>query len=498
MKITSAKFIPRASNKWFWFGLALLIKLAFFIYFLHQYDKSLLDFNSVVIGHKTGDTDSYLEPINNLIQNGSYNPDFRMPGYGFIYLLFRLLFNQLLASNLLVVLQLLLSAVSVYCLALSALYIYKSEKYFLFIFFIYAFSSYPSYFDVLIVTESFSVSTLILNVYFLIKHHQTRNKVWLFISGVFLCWGIFLRPVFILLIFFEFLYLSFFLSKDKIISFRKKIISLLLFLLPFICAESLWVARNYFHNKQVFFLTKTIRYSWSNKDFVAVKDFVSSWGGDDSYEHNAEIFWFEYHQDIFKVSKEKIQQIKFPAYIYTSKFNYDSLVAVKKNIKLSRDTSLTSEQRNHYQVYITDKLNKYSQSIKDEKPAVYYLYAPAKMLVRFIFQSGSHFWFLKPFNTLSILEKCIKLFYSLLYWIIIILGSIGCVSFMINHFRDFNIKFVMSFIPLYFILIHPVFLRLTDERYIIPAYPFLTIIAVNCIFLLYQNWIKKFNRLKKT
>ncbi len=491
MKPTVAKYYPQTANKWFWLGLALLIKLAFFIYFLHQYDKSLLDFNTAVIGHTTGDTASYLEPINNLVQNGTFSPDFRMPGYGAAFLLFRLFFNQLLAMNLLVILQLILAVVSVYCLALIALYVFKSEKYFFATFFIYALSSYPSYFDALLVTESLSVSTLILNVYFLIKFHETRKNIWLFASGAFLCWGIFLRPVFLLLIVFEFLYLVSFLLRDKTVSFRKRIIALLLFMFPFIVAESMWVARNYYYNKQFVILTKTIRYPWSNKDFVAIKDFICSWGGDDSYEHSAEIFWFEYHKELFKKSEKEINDIKFPDYIYTSKFNYDSLVAVKELVKLSHDSALGSENRKTYQLTIAGKLNKYAASIKDEKPVVYYLYAPTKMLIRFVFQSGSHFWFLKPFNELNFFEKCIKLFYSLLYWTLVFFGSVGCIIFIICDLRRFNIKVLMSFIALYIIIIHPIFLRQTDERYIIPAYPFLTIMAVNVIFLLHQKVKKK-------
>lgn len=483
--------ILRISNKWFWLGLAFVIKLFFFLYFLHQYDKSLFDFNSQVIGQSTGDTWTYLNPIDNFLCNGEYAPDFRMPGYGAIYLFFRFFFNPLLASNLLIVLQLLLASVSVYCLALTAQYIFKSEKYFFITFLIYLFSSYPSYFDVLLVTESFSISSLIFNIYFLIQYQQTRKSQWLFVSGFLLCWCIFLRPVFFPLLILQLFYLFFFFSKVRIFAFRKKLLLLLLFMLPFICAESVWVASNYSHHKRFIFLTQSINYPWADKDFVAVRDFVSAWGGDAYYEPNAEIFWFEYHRELFNLSTEDIQKIKFPQYIYMTKFNYDSLVAVKNYIKLSHDTTLSVNQRNFYQLKVTDKLNQYSQLIKNENPAVYYLYAPVKMLGRFIFQSGSHFWFFRPFSTLNIFEKYIKLFYSMLYWTIIILGSAGCFAIIIKHVRDFNLKFVITFIPLYFILVHPIFLRLPEERYIIPAYPFLTVIAVYVSIYFYQNLIKK-------
>ena len=116
-------------------------------------------------------------------------------------------------------------------------------------------------------------------------------------------------------------------------------------MLPFICAESMWVARNYFHKKQIIFTVESVEYPWANKEYIALQDFVSSWGGDTYYEHNAELFWFQFHQKIFHKSEKEIQSIKFPEYIYTSKFNYDSLVAVKRIIKLSHNDSLTSESK---------------------------------------------------------------------------------------------------------------------------------------------------------
>ena len=96
LKTIFYNYLPKYTNKWFWLGLAFVIKLSLFIYFLHQADKSIFEFNTKVIAQSTGDTFSYLTPIDNLLQSGNYDPDYRMPGYGVVYLLFRIFFNQML------------------------------------------------------------------------------------------------------------------------------------------------------------------------------------------------------------------------------------------------------------------------------------------------------------------------------------------------------------------------------------------------------------------
>jgi hypothetical protein len=266
--------------------------------------------------------------------------------------------------------------------------------------------------------------------------------------------------------------------------------AIFLFLLPFLCAESSWVARNYMKHNRIFFTVQSVNYPWADMCFDSLGNFVASWGGNAYYEPNAEIFWFEYHQDIFHVPDSKIKEIKFPDYIYTTKFNLDSLHSLKKMLQLSKDSALTEVQRNAYQLKGTELLKSYSKSIQEEHPILYYLFVPIKLTGRFIFQSGSHFWFFKPFYALNLLEKIIKIFYSIFYWMVAVAGIMGSIFLLRKQLLQFNLKVLVSLIPLYFIIVHPVFLRFTEERFIIPAYPFLTILTVYVFQVLYKKWFK--------
>lgn len=116
----------------------------------------------------------------------------------------------------------------------------------------------------------------------------------------------------------------------------------------------------------------------------------------------------------------------------------------------------------------------------------YYFTAPVKLLSRFIFQSGSHFLFFKPYNTLDFLEKSVKIFYSLFYFTIVAMGIIECLILLIKNIRTFNIIFLVTCIPVYFIIIHPDVLRLAEERFIIPAYLFLLIAVVYILFYIFE------------
>jgi len=166
----------------YWIVSAIIIKLTFSIIFItiHQHGHSINKF----YGRFGGDSSEYIGSIENFIKQGHYitNPQDirtstrRMPGYGAVYYFPRLLFTQANALNILIILQILLSAVSVYYLALTAYLIFQKKTIFYITFFLYVFSTFVSIFDDTVLTESFSTSSLIFAFYFLIKTLNTNSK----------------------------------------------------------------------------------------------------------------------------------------------------------------------------------------------------------------------------------------------------------------------------------------------------------------------------------
>lgn len=67
------------------------------------------------------DTPGYIEPIESILNGGDYSPDYRMPGVGAPYWIFRQFLSQTASYKAMVALQWLLSGLSVLLLALLAL-----------------------------------------------------------------------------------------------------------------------------------------------------------------------------------------------------------------------------------------------------------------------------------------------------------------------------------------------------------------------------------------
>src|SRR5690349_11339002 len=110
--LSKVNFHPQ--NYILWMSMALLFKVFFFLSFFHY-----LTVEPGVLGSVIGDTGSYFSPIESLLETGSYSPDFRMPGYGGVYFLFRLFFSSTAAINIIIVSQWILAAVSSYLLAVA-------------------------------------------------------------------------------------------------------------------------------------------------------------------------------------------------------------------------------------------------------------------------------------------------------------------------------------------------------------------------------------------
>jgi 4-amino-4-deoxy-L-arabinose transferase-like glycosyltransferase len=95
-----------------------------------------------------------------------------MPGYGVPYLLLRVFLSPAGSSDALVLLQLFLAGIACYLLALIARRCTRSDAAFFAVFAIALLSAFTGRYDVLLVTESFATSALILHLYLLLRWHD--------------------------------------------------------------------------------------------------------------------------------------------------------------------------------------------------------------------------------------------------------------------------------------------------------------------------------------
>ena len=198
------------------------------------------------------------------------------PGYGVIYLFFRQFFSYTGSYNCIVILQLIVASLSVYCMAMLTMLLLKSDLAFHLCFYIFLISTYSNYYDICLMTESLSSSFLVFGAWFFSRYFFSKKVKHLFFSGFFLTWLVFLRPAFapVIIIFGFILFLCAIKNKELIF----KPIAFLV--LPFLVFEGAWVSRNYSVHNKFIPLFNGIYYPYIDTSYMKpMFIFVQSWGG---------------------------------------------------------------------------------------------------------------------------------------------------------------------------------------------------------------------------
>ncbi len=468
-KHLSSLFLRKTENWQFWVLFTIVIKGFFFCYIL--YHVKVHDFLGF-ISNLSPDSISYLEPIENFVTKGDYLPDHRMPGYGIIYLPLFILFKKSVALNILITLQFFTASISVYILALVSKYLFRSDRYFYTVFYMFLLSAYSNFYDHNVLTESFTCSFLIFATYFFLRAIFQKRNIFYLISGSFITGVIFLRPVFFPLLFL-FLAVLFFTNLSKC---KNSIFAIFLYLLPILIAESFWMSHNYIKHKRIQLLMNSFLFGKENENYYRpCLEFCQSWGGNYIWWRSGNpIRWFGVGVNetgdslIHLIQKEKIN---IPNYIYTSKFNEDSLIRLRNlisDIKINGsfpwDNAREAEEK-----YVKNKFNQYRQSIQKEKPFIYYIKSKIIYCKYFFLTTIENNPFANSKNKLKIIIDQVNKTY---YYLILISGIIGLVFLIKKLQKNKNISILVG-IVLYTIIIHPLFLRIIENRYLRPAFPFL-------------------------
>lgn len=465
--------LPNTSNWFFWFMLALVIKSMFFALRIEDMHPVNANYHGT-FAFESADTSTYIDPIESLLKEGTYYDDYRMPGLGWLFFLLRMVLPLGHALDSLVIIQLLLSSLSVYLLAKIAFLIFQQAIFFYATFVLYAISIFVSYYDNILLTESLCTSSLICSVYFLIKLHRSNTDY--ILSGLFITWSIFLRPVYAPLIL-AFLLFVLVTVRSKLKknsgSFNWKYS--LLFITPFLILDGLWTLRNYEKYKRIYPLTKSFHYSSTEDSYlVSLFNFVKAYGGSIVWWNPGSDITFFLQDDFARYKKIEVMP---PAYIYTSKFNYDSLFTIKQMIAELKSSDVTVEKKTLLNKSIKIKLETYTNSIRREKPILYYFTSRLRLLKTFLIHSGTSNLFNKSRNELTKIELLLKVFYSLLYLFVILFGLIGCALLLLKGFSNVLFLFLSS-VGWYCALAIPFLLKFDEYRYFVPGYPFFLISGI--------------------
>lgn len=445
--------VPKPTKYLLWISLAILIKgLFFWIQVSLNYEN-----NSPLLGFFTADSHEYYDSMNSFYETGVYSPDVRMPGLGIVFLLLRFFFERNMALDIILIMQWLLSGVAIYTLCLTASKIAKKESVFYCLYILILSTHYIFLWNVLLLTESFCISFLIFSMYFLNRYFETQARKYLFIVGFFLTWCVFLRPVFFLFYGIIALFLLVYFIRNKV-GFKNILINGILFLGLFVVLDSAWIIRNYNVKHKFIFLNDISSYSELSKSdpLPAVYFFLEAWGGDLENERH----WFEMDQGM----DYRYRDTTLPQYIYTSKFNKDSLLLVKQRIKF-----YNHHKNDSIVALINNSLQRYTHSIRSEKPFLFYIGAGLINYKKMLMSGYCNYdQFNEDFNKQHFFTQFYRLTRAILFYLIFFTGAIFSFVYFFSKNGNSLLKvlIVIAHVNLFYIAF---FFRTAEFRYVLPS-----------------------------
>jgi hypothetical protein len=435
--------------------------------------------------HPHGDTASYFNPIFDFFQTGIYNSNYRMPGYGLLLGIFLSLGCGVNVCYFLIILtQHLLSGLAIGLLITELKVLYPTSKIYWVAGFLHFFSPYFLY-DFYLSTESITTSILIIITYLGFK------KKWPILFGLLCIWAIFLKPILATVIPLAYAYL---LSK------KVKVLYLILAILPPFFIEGVWIINNYKKSGELILFTS--RNFYNEGDFghlygaKSLEILVRAYGGSHEYwKINSDISWYYFggvadpkmiHNMPYPNFNEVIQRSPSRE-IFTSKFNLDSL---KKVRFIATKIYLTSLNSNRLDVKneckdelnnLTLMCNNYANSIKNEKPWLYFLKANYNRLFNSLYKFELYESQLKILNKNEYLNYIILFIKSLILFPFQFISSLAIIISLYFIFLKAKQSgpLLLSLCNLILLSFYLLFFKQAETRYFMILYPFQIMLCIH-------------------
>jgi hypothetical protein len=456
-----------------WLPATLLIRLVIFIFFAYEFSENwtpgMVHHGIVVVQN---DSPGYFAPMESLIAGNGYSGACRMPGFLPVYAPLRTVLSPQQAELGIVVLQFLTGVAAIYLAALGAYNFRKSKLLFLTVLGLLMINSYVSIWDHALMSDSFSISLLLIAFYFLSRYYQQGGYRLLFWTGLLICWSVFFRPSHIL--FFPAAGLIVLLHSLRTgFSIGKVALSGVILALPAAAGISAWTLRNYIRYDKIITLQNDDEECFATlvEYNVGVRNLVISWGCDyQGWSLNTELAWF--------LDRDSTSTYDFPPHVYTSRCNYDTLVALKHDFTRARDSGLDPVIRARYQQKVISRTADLRDNYRQEKPMHYYVWNRLRLIRLFIFPSKLDNLPLPKRSEMNPAEFGVKSF----YYLMLLAVSAGTVLASVSAlFRRDAAMWVFLTFPLSIILIIGALLGYAEQRYLAPAYPFM--VMASCLLL---------------
>jgi hypothetical protein len=384
---------------------------------------------------------------------------FRTPGFAFLYLPLRLLFSFKYTLVIILLIQVLLSAIAKYVFAKLCLKLINKEVIFYSIIVLLNIAGYPVFYNNLFYTESFAFSFFVLSINFFLKFLESHNEKELLFSGLFFMEVVFLRP-FMAIYYLFFIVVLYFNLKLKL---RKYLFYLMVYSLPLITVESIWVIRNYIKTSTFIPLSKTkSENEFHNKAINEFQKLTESSGRTiEWWIKMSPMKWFMDSLD------KRDPDLLLPNYIYPPAYNPDSIISAKKYYILSRDTMINRSIRTEYELRSANIIANINGYYKSHYPIRYYIVSRVRLLIDFINQPivGASI----PSNPFSILRIFVE---SLVCYFAFFWGSISLFLGIYNYRKNAKVMLFIS-IPIFIYVLFPIIMQFREWRELYLAFPFL-------------------------
>lgn len=411
------------------------------------------------IASYAGDAGSYIDPMENYITKGKFSYSgndhtvYRTPYYGIPYFFFRLFLNKTGALSSIVILQFLLEILSIFLLFKLVSNLFKSRwGPYLFLAFVLV-SFHTSDFTYRILSESLSMSFLIISIYLFYHFIKNQKIKHLLIGGLFFAFTVLLKP------YFGLFYLAFGLSllffhKEKPWPQSLSVVSKqsVLFFLPLFFLSLPWTIRNYIHFDR---LIPFNEYAFDELE-LSYRHFARARG--ESY-----VYWDHETAGCYFIRTNQPCYFKIEESFLSQNASLDEIEDVRKKFfeyqdQTQKDPILKEE--------IITSFNLLTENYRNDKPFQYYVVSRLRLAKYFLLHSGSYY-LPYTFNEVGFILKGIKLLQSLMYYIVLlsVLGSI------ILLFKKKSLIFLFA-TPLFLILFFPLIFGATEYRFFAHFYPF--------------------------
>lgn len=445
--------------------LAVILRAGLYV-FLH-FSMGIAVSGSGLIGKRGGDTTSYFDGIENLLTHGHYThilghlPAYagRMPGYGAVYYVFRLVLSPLQAYDGMVLAQMALALVSLYYLAKLTYLLTQQRRLAYVVVMLYAISPYGAQPDLFLLTESFAASSLIIGTYYCILGSNTLSKRHLLAAGGWLAWLVFLRPYMApLLGIWPIIYVYQSCWKQAL-NWRKLWLGSLL-LVPFVMADSAWTARNWLVCRQFIPLQTAYAGIPFPADYLEARRFAAALGEDPvEWSTSSLMSW------LIRPTSTAVPQ----PWQLTQQGTYDSLLWVRQQLQATPpEAQVPANPHSMGSQQAAAALRRFHDAVVQEKPFLYYIVAPLRLMYYLVLTGGGTSIFAWPFGELALWQKAIRLFFTGTHWVL--MGASLC-TYLWWPRRTPVGWLLVRLPPIFLILLFVVVLRYVEARYFIVVYP---------------------------